>query len=158
MSRNESDQATSPLHYFSTHFYSSLFKEGPGGVRRWTEKKGIDVFKKRFIFVPVNKSFHWSLAIIVNPGAIEKHIEWIKARNDKGDNDKTFLHDLESYGDYPFPMILFFDSLKCHPRKTVANKLRQWLNAEWKRIKGDDLNDPFTESSIRPVVPKGKSS
>ena len=33
---------------------------------------GIDIFKKKFVFVPINKDLHWSLCVIVNPGEIAK--------------------------------------------------------------------------------------
>ena len=78
MSRNDKRNGESQTHYFSTHFYSMLCEQGPEGVQRWTAKKGIDIFKKRLIFVPVNKSLHWSLAVIVNPGAIESHLDLIE--------------------------------------------------------------------------------
>lgn len=35
-------------------------------VRRWT--KSIDVFKKDYLLVPINKHMHWSLAVVCFPG------------------------------------------------------------------------------------------
>lgn len=37
-------------------------------VKRWTSKKGINLFDKDFIFVPINESSHWYLAVICFPG------------------------------------------------------------------------------------------
>lgn len=152
MSRNV-DPVSSPAHYFTTHFFSALnSKEGPASVQRWTEKKGINIFAKRFVFVPVNKSLHWSLAVIVNPGAIMHHTEWLERR------DGECKDDTERDQDHPFPMILIFDSLGCHPRDIVASKLRDWLNAEWRRTggKSEAGKGPFTKKTIQHIAPKGE--
>ena len=66
-----SDQ--SRLHAFSCMFYTKLLeqgnkKKGHALVARWT--KNFDVFAKDFIFIPVNESAHWSLAVIAHPGHI----------------------------------------------------------------------------------------
>ena len=153
MSRNSPDKSDCLVHYFSTHFYSTLCKKGPEGVERWTTRKGIDVFEKRLIFVPVNKSLHWSLAIIVNPGAISKHCELLE----KYDPDCQVEFD-EECSDEACPMILFFDSLGCHKRKTVVANLREWLNAEWARHKANEGShqDPFNMDTIKVLSPKGK--
>jgi len=37
-------------------------------VRRWTSKKGINLFDKDFIFIPINESSHWYLAVVCFPG------------------------------------------------------------------------------------------
>jgi Ulp1 family protease len=42
----------SNLHIFSSHFYTTLAKSDPSAVRSWTERKKIDIFVKRFIFIP----------------------------------------------------------------------------------------------------------
>jgi Ulp1 family protease len=72
--------------------FSTLDKKGTKEVASWTrnEKKIIDIFEKKFIFVPVNGKKHWSLCVVVNPGhklkahqlnvgsllESEKHGEW----------------------------------------------------------------------------------
>lgn len=157
MSRNDKHNGESQTHYFSTHFYSMLCEQGPQGVQRWTAKKGIDIFEKRLIFVPVNKSLHWSLAVIVNPGAIKSQLDLIE----KGGSVKIVDESFERPDDLdkPCPVFLFFDSLKCHPKKAVAKKLREWLNAEWGRRKGatqEDAISPFNAKSMMIVDPKGK--
>jgi Ulp1 family protease len=62
------------VHFFTSHFLSTLEDDGPEGVASWTrnKKKIIDVFEKKFIFVPVNSDLHWSLCVVVNPGHILK--------------------------------------------------------------------------------------
>jgi sentrin-specific protease 7 len=61
------------FHCFSCMFYARVTqvrnaKEGYELVSRWT--KNVDLFQKDFILVPINYSFHWSLAIIVRPGLL----------------------------------------------------------------------------------------
>ena len=116
----------SSVHYFTTHFFTALEKNDPESLKRWTERRGVDVFAKKFIFIPINKSLHWSFCVVVNPGAIMAHRERMAVQ----ENGNTM--DLMS-ADEPFPCILFFDSLKFHPKNRVAKLVRIWLNTEWKR-------------------------
>ena len=125
----------SNTHFFTTHFYTTLSELGVSAVQNWTQRKGINVFDKKMVFFPINKNFHWSLAVAVNPGAIL---------------GQTNLDD-----DQPLSCILFFDSLRSHPKIAVAKKIRNWLNAEWKRIHNDNQR-PFTESSMKVHSPKGE--
>ena len=41
-------------------------------VERWT--RGVDVFAKKFLLVPVFKDQHWSLAIICHPGVLARRV------------------------------------------------------------------------------------
>ncbi|RMX70034.1 hypothetical protein DD238_000872 [Peronospora effusa] len=75
------------MYFFTAHFFSQL--NGTNGahelsttdpderftrVARWTHKE-TNLFEKRFLFIPINDSFHWSLAVFCNPGSaiIRKH-------------------------------------------------------------------------------------
>ena len=49
---------------------TTLKDEGPEAVSSWTAKKNINIFKKKFVFVPVNADLHWSLCVVVNAGLI----------------------------------------------------------------------------------------
>jgi len=62
------------VHFFTSHFLTTIEDEGPKGVESWTmnKKRTISIFEKKFIFVPVNGDLHWSLCVIVNPGLIMK--------------------------------------------------------------------------------------
>jgi Ulp1 family protease len=113
MMRKE-DRASSPIHIFSSHFYTTLSIEGADAVKSWTARKNIDIFKKRFIFLPVNVEDHWSLCVVVNPANITDGVET---------------------GTGPFPCILHLDSLKAHSKATLARHVNKLLNAEWKRLK-----------------------
>ncbi len=78
---------TEDVHVFNSFFYKKLStaKGKPGtaataadtgeshivpwagydSVKKWTSK--IDIFKKRFIVIPINEHLHWYMAIICNP-------------------------------------------------------------------------------------------
>ena len=74
------------VHVFSTDFFSMLSLDGKRGklkadsseaalrtyerVERWT--RGVDVFAKKFLLVPVFEDQHWSLAIICHPGLLAR--------------------------------------------------------------------------------------
>ncbi|NXV83452.1 SENP2 protease, partial [Atlantisia rogersi] len=47
---------------FTTFFYLKLCSGGYSAVRRWS--KGVDLFSKDIIFVPVNLRSHWTLGVI----------------------------------------------------------------------------------------------
>ena len=61
------------VHIFDSHWYSELKDKGPEAVSSWTKKKGINIFEKKLVFIPVHSNDHWSLAIIINPGLIESN-------------------------------------------------------------------------------------
>jgi Ulp1 family protease len=118
-------------------------------VRRWTEKKEIDMFKKKFIFIPINQSLHWSQCIVVNPAAIIEHNKWhaVNFNEEKGNSDA------------PFPCIIFLDSLNVKPKAQVAKNVIAWLNAEWKRLgKSDDPALAPFNSNMKVFAPKSKHS
>ncbi|NXK92103.1 SENP2 protease, partial [Formicarius rufipectus] len=50
------------VHAFSTFFYPKLCSGGYQAVRRWT--RGVDLFKKDLILVPIHLSVHWALLVI----------------------------------------------------------------------------------------------
>ncbi|XP_029341357.1 sentrin-specific protease 7-like [Acyrthosiphon pisum] len=75
-----SDKDKEKAYVFSTHFYSCLTKQinqstydpslscsknRHNKVEKWTKK--VNIFKKDFIFIPINKYQHWCLAVICFP-------------------------------------------------------------------------------------------
>ncbi|XP_068026772.1 sentrin-specific protease 2-like [Melanerpes formicivorus] len=50
------------VHAFSTFFYPRLVSGGYEGVRRWT--RGLDIFQKDIILVPIHLGIHWALVVI----------------------------------------------------------------------------------------------
>ena len=129
------DRASSPIHIFSSHFYTTLSREGTDAVESWTARKNIDIFKKCFIFLPINDRKHWSLCVVVNPAYIT------------------------GGGTGPFPCILHLDSLKAHSKDTVARHVNKWLNAEWKRLmapKHGNVKPPFNSTTMAVFAPRSK--
>ena len=72
-------------HAFSTDFFTMLSASNERGkikadseaarrayarVERWT--RGVDVFAKKFLLVPVFEDQHWSLAIVCHPGVLAR--------------------------------------------------------------------------------------
>ena len=54
---------------------TTLKEKGPEAIASWTEKKNINVFEKKLVFIPVNADLHWSLCVVVNPGLIANNLD-----------------------------------------------------------------------------------
>lgn len=95
-------------HIFNTYFFSKLeaikTKEDKTTyflkLRRWW--KGVDIFRKAYILMPVHAETHWSLIIICMP-----------AKDQIG------------------PIILHLDSLKFHSSRWIFNVVSRFLKEEW---------------------------
>ena len=87
ISRGESQKRDSDVHFFTSHFMTTLKNEGIQAVSSWTANKNINVFKKRLIFVPVNADLHWSLCVVVNPGLIANNYDRIAEKHDEDSQD-----------------------------------------------------------------------
>ncbi|KAG6615357.1 Sentrin-specific protease 7 [Phytophthora cinnamomi] len=100
-------------YFFTSHFFTQL--NGTNGahelttadpderfarVARWTQKE-TNLFEKRFLFIPINDSFHWSIAVLCNPGSaiIKKHR---KEKNELGADavgeEETIVTSFDSEG------------------------------------------------------------
>lgn len=121
LTRQNEDLDNSNVHIFTSHFYSTLRDEGSQSVQSWTEKKNINIFKKKLVFIPINESLHWSLCVLVNPGAVENiNIECEKRSKEK------------------YSCMIFMDSLRMHDSNDVKRNIYRWLNREWKRLKAGE--------------------
>lgn len=143
------NRTESVVHVFTSHFYTTLAEGGPKSVESWTSKKNIDIFQKKMIFIPINKSLHWSLCVVMNPRDIVS----------------MFDKPQENGGDDPFPCILFLDSLKAHKKHVVAKQIHSWLNAEWERLGKavsskdlESMENPFTMITMKVIAPRSKKS
>ncbi len=85
------------IHVFSTHFYTKLEDDGVNSVLSWMVNKGIDMFSKKLIFVPIHQNQHWSLIVAVNAGLID------------------FCDELNVRSE--IPIILHLDGLGLHGRR-----------------------------------------
>mmetsp|Transcript_14608 Transcript_14608/g.29955 ORF Transcript_14608/g.29955 Transcript_14608/m.29955 type:complete len:1037 (-) Transcript_14608:8-3118(-) len=139
--------------FFTSHFFSTLREEGVDAVKRWTkDPKGL--LQRDFIFCPINESFHWSLAIICNPGFLLRdgkfNLEGLKEAQDLSselgtmherfpyDNDNMFDGDEGELEEKANEMlvkakktkstcIIVLDSLRAHSASKIAKKLKDWL-------------------------------
>jgi hypothetical protein len=135
------DKNTSDHLIFPSHFFTTLSDEGTYAVRSWTARKHIDIFQKKLIFIPICQSLHWSLCVVVNPGAI------LNASSDEVSSDD------------PLPCMIFLDSLKAHKKKWVQAQVMEWLNAEWSRLEKEEYRTHtirFTEKTFPVFDPVGK--
>ncbi|GMP58017.1 hypothetical protein CsSME_00021848 [Camellia sinensis var. sinensis] len=107
------DSARSGYHFFNTYFYSKLneavFRKSDGEssfvkFRRWW--KGVNIFHKAYILLPIHENLHWSLVIICIP--------------DKEDESG--------------PVILHLDSLGLHFSKSIFDNIKSFLIEEWKYL------------------------
>lgn len=145
ISRKE-DARSTDVHFFSTQFFSKLTEGGPEAVSSWTAKKNINIFKKKFIFIPVNDRMHWSLCIVVNAGKIEHALDYYEDLEQGGREDSP-------YRDKDAPFMLFLDSLKAHRKASVRNHVIKWLNSEAERLNTFKQRDPFKKRYKRYMMP-----
>ncbi|KAE9607897.1 hypothetical protein Lal_00040015 [Lupinus albus] len=107
---SRANRSLSDYHFFNTFFYKKL-KEAVSNkqsdrerffakFRRWW--KGVNIFQKPYILIPIHEDLHWSLIIICIP--------------DKEDESG--------------PIILHLDSLGLHSSKSVFNNIRSYLLEE----------------------------
>ncbi|XWS34817.1 hypothetical protein CRYUN_Cryun21dG0069900 [Craigia yunnanensis] len=105
------NRAICDYHFFNTYFYQKL-KEAVSykgsdkdalffKFRRWW--KGVNIFQKAYVLIPINEDFHWSLVIICIP--------------DKEDESG--------------PIILHLDSLGLHSSRSVFKNIKSYMGEEW---------------------------
>ncbi|KAK4402800.1 Ubiquitin-like-specific protease 1D [Sesamum angolense] len=105
-------------HFFNTYFYEKLKRDVLNKIdketsfvkfRRWW--KGVNIFEKAYIFLPINENLHWSLVIICIPNK----------EDESG------------------PIILHLDSLGLHTSKLIFNDVKSFLIEEWKFLRKEDV-------------------
>ncbi|KAJ4821637.1 Sentrin-specific protease 2 [Rhynchospora pubera] len=101
------------FYIFNTYFYQKLEEALDGKddhsslfmkLRRWW--KGVNIFEKAYIILPIHGSLHWSLVIICIP----------EQESQLG------------------PTILHLDSLGCHSSGPIFNTIERYLKKEWQQI------------------------
>lgn len=90
--RSRSNETKLPKSFvFTSHFYTKLEESGFDGVKRWAKRKGLDVTKVDYIFVPVNRNnVHWCLAVINNKDC---RFEFYDSMNGRGTVTLSNLRD-----------------------------------------------------------------
>jgi len=65
--RAKNDPSLPTMHVFSTYFFTTLYKRGYQGVKKWAKRAKVDVTAVDYVFVPINiHSSHWALGLINN--------------------------------------------------------------------------------------------
>ncbi|XP_076936080.1 ubiquitin-like-specific protease 1D [Bidens hawaiensis] len=109
-SSSSSGTATGNFHFFTTYFCNKLeklsYKEDSFlKFRKWW--KGVNIFEKTYIFLPVHENAHWSLVIICFPN-----------KEDEMD-----------------PVLLHLDSLELHDSMSLFNNIKRFLKEEWSYLR-----------------------
>jgi hypothetical protein len=121
-------------HFFSTFFWKRLSQEqNPearhAGVAKWTRK--VDIFSKRFLFVPICDSLHWTLAILCRPAGVaelDNHEEIdTETVGERWGRERKDLH-----------ITLYLDSLGGY-KKEAIERLGDYLRMEWRIKKGSQI-------------------
>ncbi|XP_035873872.1 sentrin-specific protease 7 isoform X2 [Phyllostomus discolor] len=188
-------------HIFSSFFYkcltrkeSNLTEDNPDlsmaqkrhkRVRTWT--RNINIFNKDYIFVPVNESSHWYLAVICFPWLEEAVYEDFPQTIPQEAQAQQAEHDNKTIDDDPHtasalslgtadshstemnmpipkkickrPCILILDSLKAASIQNTVQNLREYLEVEWevKRKSRREFNKT-NMVDLCPKVPKQDNS
>ncbi|XP_066203851.1 sentrin-specific protease 7 isoform X1 [Saccopteryx leptura] len=188
-----SDELVERSHIFSSFFYkcltrkeNNLTEDNPNlsmaqkrhkRVRRWT--RHINIFNKDYIFVPVNESSHWYLAVICFPWLEEVVYEDFpqtisqQSQAQQSQHNKTIDNDLCATSALPTgtvnsqstemnmsipkkvckrPCILILDSLKAASIQNTAQNLREYLEVEWE-VKRKTHRE-FSKTNMVDLCPK----
>ncbi|XP_041529182.1 sentrin-specific protease 7 isoform X1 [Microtus oregoni] len=188
-----SDELVERSHIFSSFFYkcltrkeNNLTEDNPDlsmaqrrhkRVRTWT--RHINIFNKDYIFVPVNESSHWYLAVICFPWLEEAVYEDCPQTASQQSQDQQSQHDnkiidndlrptsvVSSAEDSQStemnmsvpkkmckrPCILILDSLKAASVQNTVQNLREYLEVEWE-VKRKTHRE-FSKTSMVDLCPK----
>uniref|UniRef100_A0A8C9K3S6 Sentrin-specific protease 7 n=1 Tax=Panthera tigris altaica TaxID=74533 RepID=A0A8C9K3S6_PANTA len=191
-----SDELVERSHIFSSFFYkcltrkeNNLTEDNPNlsmaqrrhkRVRTWT--RHINIFNKDYIFVPVNESSHWYLAVICFPWleeavyedfpqTVSQHSQAQPSQHDNKiiDNDVHTTSTLslgtedsqstETNISVPVPKkmckrpcILILDSLKAASIQNTVQNLREYLEVEWE-VKRKTHRE-FSKTNMVDLCPK----
>lgn len=118
------------FHFFSCFFYKKLTFAKKARCKNWFEDvhkwtKGVNLFKKSYLFVPIHDSCHWSLAIVC-----------------------FFAEEKRSY-------IFHLDSMAStgHQSNIIFNVLKSYLQAEQKHLiqVNGNVEDITTDELVKPI-------
>nr|XP_025138826.1 sentrin-specific protease 7 isoform X4 [Bubalus bubalis] len=159
-------------------FYLKMAQRRHKRVRTWT--RHINIFNKDYIFVPVNESSHWYLAVICFPWleevvyedfpqTIPQHSQAEESHHDSRtiDNDLHTSSALSSGTEdsqspemnvtvpkkmCKRPCILILDSLKAASIQNTVQNLREYLEVEWE-VKRKTHRE-FSKTNMVDLCPK----
>ncbi|XP_076974657.1 sentrin-specific protease 7 isoform X10 [Tamandua tetradactyla] len=187
-----SDDLVERSHIFSSFFYKCLTRKENNltednsnlsmaqrrhkRVRTWT--RHINIFNKDYIFVPVNESSHWYLAVICFPwleDAVYEDFPQTVSRQSQAQqsqyDNKAIVNDLHTISTLSLsaedsqstkmsvpkkmckrPCILILDSLKAASVQNTVQNLREYLEVEWE-VKRKTHRE-FSKTNMVDLCPK----
>uniref|UniRef100_H0WJE1 SUMO specific peptidase 7 n=1 Tax=Otolemur garnettii TaxID=30611 RepID=H0WJE1_OTOGA len=189
-----SDELVERSHIFSSFFYKCLTRKENNSaednpnlsmaqrrhkrVRTWT--RHINIFNKDYIFVPVNESSHWYLAVICFPWLEEAVYEDFPQTVSQQSQAQESQHDSKTIDNDPQttsalslsaedspstemnmsvpkkmckrPCILILDSLKAASIQNTVQNLREYLEVEWE-VKRKTHRE-FSKTNMVDLCPK----
>uniref|UniRef100_A0A8C7BHE5 SUMO specific peptidase 7 n=1 Tax=Neovison vison TaxID=452646 RepID=A0A8C7BHE5_NEOVI len=141
-------------------FYLKMAQRRHKRVRTWT--RHINIFNKDYIFVPVNESSHWYLAVICFPWLEEAIYEDFPQTLSEHSQVQQSQHDnkttsTETNPSVPKkmckrPCILILDSLKAASIQNTVQNLREYLEVEWE-VKRKTHRE-FSKTNMVDLCPK----
>ncbi|XP_036301327.1 sentrin-specific protease 7 isoform X5 [Pipistrellus kuhlii] len=158
-------------------FYLKMAQRRHRRVRTWT--RNINIFNKDYIFVPVNESSHWYLAVICFPWLEEAVYEDFpqtisqQSQAQQSQHNKTIDKDLRTTSVLSLgtvdsqstetsmsipkkvckrPCILILDSLKAASIQNTVQNLREYLEVEWE-VKRKTHRE-FSKTNMVDLCPK----
>ncbi|KAF9045652.1 cysteine proteinase [Hymenopellis radicata] len=120
------------VHVFSNFFYNKLKTEGYGKVKKWT--KGVDIFTKDVLLIPVNEGKHWFLALIVDPGRSVEIDDCERTSKDSSMQTRTLIITLDSVG-------------YCH--NALWDRLGEYLLDEAREKRGCEVVKPAGKCDLK---------
>lgn len=130
------------FYFFNTFFYKKL-AAGYAKVAKWT--KGVDIFSKKYIFIPINEKSHWYLAVVCFNSIIPAQKSSLsKLKNAKNImKSETVSSEIEGQTEKEESVssqqmksvVLVLDSLG-QRHTNVFKLIRKYLASEWDSRKG----------------------
>ncbi|KAM0829266.1 hypothetical protein ACQ4PT_066988 [Festuca glaucescens] len=123
------EYGTEKFYMFNTYFYSKLQealldKDKFLKLRRWW--KGVNIFQRGYIILPIHGMSHWSLIIVCMPA--------------KESNSG--------------PIILHLDSLGMHPSAQIFETVGRYLEEEWLHLRKNRHSDISISETIWQDLPR----
>lgn len=134
-----------------------------GGFKKvLSDGGGINIFEKKLVFIPIHGDNHWSLCVVVNPGATLKE-EYSAHEPEDLVSCLIFLNSMQPPDTYNEGWIAVDICSWLNGVWTEMMKTRESQNEEWKdridkwkkRKKKEKQKVPFHQSSLPSFFPKG---
>ena len=117
------------IYIFNTFFYEKLAQKDENGrvgyakVKTWTSK--VDIFKMKYVIVPINAKMHWYLAIVYNLPALIR--DGRTGQEESGNKSKGTGHKISTEDDC---VIFILDSLKPNNYSSLGRNMKDYICEE----------------------------